>query len=182
MSTAPVAIGTREVREIRVVDFYPLKADTGFEGVVTPDLAEVIGQVIGVLYARLRTVRTEPKGEEPSNCHDWNGRLCGILGSNTGEPIGRWIDGIHRLDRLEIKAGIAKAKFIQSGGRKSVRPGDCILVGVRLLILRKAGKRPTDKRYGIGARLGFPKTIEPECIIFADLVVDPIDILAMGAD
>src|SRR5271167_4697838 len=121
---APVGVRTREVREKRVVEPYALKADARLEGVVTPDLADVVDDFIVVLYARLRTVRTEPKAEIPTYVHDRQGGPGVSLGNNAAEAIRRRIDRIHRLHRLEIKAGIANAQLIQSGGRKSVRPGD----------------------------------------------------------
>src|SRR5208282_3012608 len=177
---AVVIIRTRQIIVERVIDLEAIDAHARLDGVVAPDLAEVVHPVIGVLNAGLRTVRTEPNGEKSGNVDYRDGGTRGSLGSNAAEPIARGINGIYRIHRTEIEARIADAQFIQSCGRKGVRPRDGILLSVRRVLLREAGNSRANKWDRLDVGRGLVQAIKPDRVAFANLVVDSVDILAAG--
>src|SRR5579859_2670422 len=130
------------IEEKRIGDVEAAPVIAQLECVTSPDPAEVVVQLIGLVQAWLRPVGTEPESEAnlswviSDHGYDRKARACRALHVNVKSEAGGE-DRRLRFDSREIEPCVTETQFIQNGRAKDVSPGCSELLVMPRIHLRK---------------------------------------------
>src|SRR2546422_9575382 len=97
--------------------------------VLPVNLREVVGQLIGLVNAGLRTIVAEAQGEQTRYCDHRQTGFAWKLRNDPGEAGRGRKHGVDRLNGVEVEPRITRTELIQRRSAERVHPRRRVLLG-----------------------------------------------------